>query len=431
MKKDKNEYIEKSQILIVLVLTVLCGITLISCKNNEVVPNENNLEVNTSEAVINTTNENDIRTSPTPDTVPDVTSTEMIYEAVTTGSEEMDILVINDQLKGGSVNLNINLEVEKHEGEQHGIYDASPICVDVDECLKFIFPNAKKEELYHEYDQSSYRQYFNVTDMDYRDKILNFRDNSTYEFIVYDPNKILFPFQYENGSEDIFIPIGGIGHLLRIQQEYLSPNEELLNESIRISEEFLTKIFKDEFTENFKLTYSGLKKMNPNDDSDDALKVYLNVFQRQIENLPILFDVRDISTDYYQEPIADELEAWVDNGTLKLSMGAIRHIDLYEIKDTISAENALEVLKANFEKVGATGTFDITRFELMYYATFTDDADTTNIYARCYGGGYVKYVPVWVIASGERLGGRKGTTTNEYVAIIDAVTGELIERRRT
>jgi hypothetical protein len=92
--------------------------------------------------------------------------------------------------------------------------------------------------------------------------------------------------------------------------------------------------------------------------------------------------------------------------------------------------DALDILKIYFETVEEKGQFEISKFELMYYPTFVDDADTTEIYARKIGAAYVKYIPVWVIASGERI--REGINSNgEYVMIINAVTGEVIQRRKS
>ena len=83
------------------------------------------------------------------------------------------------------------------------------------------------------------------------------------------------------------------------------------------------------------------------------------------------------------------------------------------------------MVKKNFDSAGMNGTFDITRFELLYYPYYTDDEEKL---ISPFGGAerYVTYIPVWAVASGERwyTGGTDGTN-GAYVLIIDAETGEI------
>ena len=215
--------------------------------------------------------------------------------------------------------------------------------------------------------------------------------------------------------------------------DYHEPDADQLTIAKDKAVELYSTAFGDTFSENFVLSYAGLRKVwdrtNYTADEDDYIihDVYVVAYERYIEGLPVLFDDPPSRMGYFDTKMPDALEIWMVDDQLYVAMGTIRDLSLRETTGIISAEQALDVLKANFDSTGMNGTFDITRFELLYYTYYTYDEE--KLISPFSGGErYVKYIPVWVVASGERwyTGGTDGTN-GAYVMIIDAVTGEICQ----
>ena len=411
-------------VIVLLIVSVFVGIKLANNKNDTTGLDNTEITISSGQTIDNVevvipSPSSQIEISEKTTVEDEVTNDDAQKTNANDNEQQIDTTHISETINGSIINLTIDLDVTTYPNMRFGIYDASPVDIDVDECLEYVFTGIPKDELYYVYGEEYYKKKFGSTN-----NVLYYIDKNTGEVIMYDPNNEIFPFLYEIDDEQV--DIDRPGHLLRRKQQYNKPDETMLSEAVDISNDFLMTIFKKEFTDNFVQIYSGLKKVAVDEYHTGAVpEVYLTVYQREIEGLPLLFDKRSVKMGYYTEPIIDEIEVWVNDGKVLLSYGAIRHVELREKTDIISAEEALSVLKRYFETIEAKGDYEINTFELMYYPTFTDDADTTDIYAKQVGAGYVKYIPAWVIASGERI-----SDSDEYVMIIDATTGEVIKRRK-
>jgi hypothetical protein len=410
---------------IAILLTI---IMIIGCLTTACQPKSEELSEAIAATAEQTTQQNtEEQTYRTQETSPESTDTATDTNDESNGTIG-EMIYVQKTLNGSATNLSINLDVMTYENMQFGIYETCPVNIDVNACFEYFFPGYSKDSVEHLYDGEIYKKKYKLNNSDYKNSILCFYSRELNKGVGYDINNENALFSYQSGIAEVISE--GAGYLLRSNQDFIVPDSELLAEAEEISYEFLSFVFGDSFINNFTQSYSGIKKLEAPDDMEVVDEVYLTTYERYIEGLPILYDQRSVQMGYYTEPYPDELEVWVDGSEIVFSIGSIRDIQLIEKADVISALEALDILKIYFETVEEKGQFEISKFELMYYPTFVDDADTTEIYARKIGAAYVKYIPVWVIASGERI--REGINSNgEYVMIINAVTGEVIQRRKS
>ena len=366
---------------------------------------------------------------------------------ITVVDQKSENIHIKETLKGSSITLNIDLDVVDYPGAEFGIYDTDIIDIDFDEWFTYFFPDTDKNELYNYYSpEGGYntpelKEKYAIRD-DYLETIFSFMDDTKgeeYRRIVQYYHIGEWNFGYSNRvslyQKNVSLDLGFEGHLRRKEQDFIMPNAEELQNAEDMAYELFSFAFKDEFDNNFILGYAGLKKVDDsriqgsNYSGETEYEVYLVAYDRYIEGLPILFDDEEETSGYYNYRRPDMLEAYIYEGELIKGCGCIRNLEFMESAEIISASDALSILEVYFETAGISGEFDINRFELMYFPDYTDDPEKLAVPPGG-GGAYAKYIPVWVIESGERISPNGAMPSGEYALIIDARNGEIVEKEK-
>ena len=435
----------KIRIIITILMTTLLLAACGQSNNYIETITDNNTEVSQSQIATESAQDNNIPTQePSTESIPskNLPVSDGSTADITIPNKATDIVHINETLKGSQITLNINLDVVDYPDAEFGVYDTDLVDIDFDEWLEYFFPDTPKEELLHLYGDknkqtSDDRKKLGIGE-DYLNTSFSFidSDNGDEDMIVgvYDKAS-KWNFNYLNNQitvgKGIRPEVGYFGHLTHQKQDFDLSDSEKLQSAEKLTDELFSFAFKDAFTNNFVMSLSGAVNVpdeyNKMNDTNNFYDIYVVLYDRYIEGLPVLFDDLEQKSSYHDFRRPDMLEAFIYEDEVFLARGCIRDLTLSQQSKVISANDALSILKKQFETGRINGEFDINRFELMYFTYYTDDAEKLTA-PKGGGGAYAKYIPVWVIASGYRISPNSAQPAQEYALIIDAITGELVTR---
>ena len=364
---------------------------------------------------------------------------------ITVVNKPSETIHIKETLSSGGVTLNIDLDVVDYPNAEFGLYDTDEADFDFEAWYGYFFPGQDREDLYHFYQDPKIREKRGVGDdylytkftylqMAETDIDTTKESNDKNKMAYYDRGRFNYRDILTTSAtiEDFYTSLDKVG-IRYSEEEYAIPDMEKLQKAEELSDDFFSFLFQDEFKDNFALGYSGLRMTHPGsweagDYSDERLfDVYLVSFDRYIEGLPIMFDYEGEENGHYIFQFPDTLNAFVYEGELFMANGYIRQLKFVDTTKIISAEEALDILKIYFSTARASGTFDINRFQLMYFPDYpVNEEELVPISSFDLNSTYVRYKPVWVVSSGVRISPNGAESSGEYALIIDAGTGEII-----
>ena len=306
--------------------------------------------------------------------------------------------------------LNINAEVADFSDRGITVYNGEPMPFDEEGWIEKTFFGMTKSQLTDRYGETRMRSNLSAADAMLVDM------GFAYEYI--------WPEDAGGGTTSLYYQpiwayIGGASYYLVPQEAKdgatLPTNPEQCEEAANTAYAFMAFVGVDDFY--MDKTVKTLPEYN----------YYEFTFEKRLDGIPVLLDypVRLAEKTPLKEP--DRIQMFVrDNRVIDFG-GYIRNIEPASAVTVMSPDNLLEIIEKNMDEIDAFSSnaasdteraeFDIDSIALKYYAVAQEDKALSDSQA------YVTYIPVYVAASGIRM-----NTNLEYVMIIDAITGAVLNK---
>ncbi len=310
--------------------------------------------------------------------------------------------------------LNINADIADYSDREITVYSGSPKLFEEDEWIDRTFFDMTKSQLTDRNGDVLARSNMTAAEA----KLVE--QGFSYEYIwpedagggvtslLYQPN-----WAYIGASSYYLVPDEAK------QRETLTTTIDQCEEAAAAAQEFMDFVGADDFYVNEQV--KALPEYN----------YYEFTFEKKLDGIDLLYD-RPITGAYEGEEMKiiydiDRIQMFIrDNKVIDFG-GFIRDIQPEFTVEIISPDSLIDIIEANMDDIDAFSSksdpnseraeFDIDSIALKYYAVAHLDAELADSQA------YVSYVPVYVVSSGVRI-----SSNMEYVMIIDAVTGDVLNK---